>query len=375
MIERLHIDNYRCLANFEIRFGELALLLGGNGSGKTSVLNVVHAIRRLLSGEIRIDHKGDHPHNDAFPTRTLTRWQSRPRQTIRMEVRLADERYEYTLEVEHERNERRARIFSERLLAGGRPLFSCVKGEVALFRDDHSPGGGYTVDRSESALARVAPRKDNLRLTRFLDFARKIVVCGLHPPSFAAESSSEDAVLLRDGSNFAAWYRHAALEYPELANRLSDDLRNVIEGFRSLRMEKVGMDTRALVATFREGEETYELRLDELSDGQRALIALYAMLHLTAGQGVALFLDEPENYVALAEIQPWLSSLVDVCGADLGQAVLCSHHPELIDHLGPAKGLMLRREASGATTARPPEFPEAEPTLPLSELVARGWER
>ena len=34
----------------------------------------------------------------------------------------------------------------------------------------------------------------------------------------------------------------------------------------------------------------------ELSDGQRALIVLYALTFLTAGQGRVLLIDEPFNY-------------------------------------------------------------------------------
>ena len=62
-----------------------------------------------------------------------------------------------------------------------------------------------------------------------------------------------------------------------------------------------------------------------------------------------MFLDEPENYVALPEIQPRPIELADCCGDSAPQAALCSRHPELIDHLGGARGLMLRREDSGAT--------------------------
>jgi hypothetical protein len=92
------------------------------------------------------------------------------------------------------------------------------------------------------------------------------------------------------------------------------------------------------------------------------------------GQGGALFLDEPDNFVALPEIQPWLQALRDGCGESSGQAVLCSHHPELIDYLGPEHGVLLRREGSGAVRVGRLEASATEGPLKLSELVARGWE-
>ena len=124
---------------------------------------------------------------------------------------------------------------------------------------------------------------------------------------------------------------------------------------------------------FEELGQRYELRLDEVSDGQRALIALYSLVRLAAGQGYTVFLDEPDNYVALAEIQPWLIELADACGSEVPQAVLCSHHPELIDYLGVDRGVLMQRETTGATTARPVSDLSDQRGLKLSESIARGW--
>ena len=368
MLKRLYVDNYKCLVNFEARLSELTLLLGPNGSGKSSVLDVVFALRQLLSGVAKITDR------EIFPTHTLTRWQSRPIQVVELDAELAGETLTYRLAVEHHPETRRARVNLEHLMGGG-PLFEFVDGEVRLYGDDHSPGPKFRSDWTESALARVAPTADNKKLTRFLDFMRKILVCGLYPRSFAAESATEDALLDRDGHNFAAWYRNVFQERQELVPDYHAALREVLAGFSGIRLEKVGQETRAFRAVFAENEHRFELRLDELSDGERALIAIYALIHITAGQGYTLFLDEPDNYVALAELQPWLMALKDACGDTVPQAVLCSHHPELIDYLGGDGGLLFTRETSGTVTARPVDGETAEGGLKLSELIARGWER
>ncbi|MCX7806889.1 MAG: ATP-binding protein, partial [Planctomycetota bacterium] len=98
------------------------------------------------------------------------------------------------------------------------------------------------------------------------------------------------------------------------------------------------------------------------------------LIRLAAGRGYAVFLDEPDNYLALTEIQPWLIELADSCGKDLPQAVICSHHPELIDYLGGDSGLVLERETSGTTLVRPArELAIEGGGLKLSETIARGW--
>ena len=368
MLQRLYVDNYKCLVNFDLHLQELSLLLGPNGAGKTSVLDIVFALHRLLSGRARI--------TDAytFPTSTLTRWQKRDLQTFKIDVLLEAELFSYRLEVEHARSARRARIVTEELFQDQQPLFRCAKGEVKLYRDDYSEGPHYTVDWSESALARVAPPERYQRLTRFLDFIRKVMVCSFYPPSFHTESRNEEPLLQRDTRNFADWYRHVIQERPDLLPEFTNALQEIIHGFSGIRLEKVGQETRALMVVFDEGGERYELRFDELSDGQRALIVLYAMIHLIADQGYTLFLDEPDNYVALPEIQPWIRKLEYACGVAVPQAVISSHHPELIDYVGSDNSYMLQRGESGIVTVRQPETTPAEPGLKRSELIARGWD-
>ena len=367
MLQRLYVDNYKCLVNFELPLRELSLLLGPNGAGKTSVLDVVFALRRLLGEGARITD------TDVFPTRTLTRWQKRNLQIFEIQAVLNTDSFGYRLEVEHERATRRARIQLERLTGDGRPLFEFHKGDVQLFRDDHSEGPTYGSDWSESALARVAPRRDNMRLTRFMDFMRNVMVCGLYPSGFRTESTSEGPLLHRDAHNFADWYRHMLQEHPDLVPGFTSRVREVIGDLSAIRLEKVGQDTRALMVVFDEGDERYALRFDEISDGQRALIVLYSLIHLAEDQGYTLFLDEPDNYVALPEIQPWLMALSDACGGTVSQAVVCSHHPELIDYLGGESGFLLQREKSGVVTAGKPEVAKLDSGLKLSELIARGW--
>ena len=54
MFKRLYIDNYKCFVNFTLDIQELTLLIGYNGTGKTSVLDIMYALRELLSGRAKI---------------------------------------------------------------------------------------------------------------------------------------------------------------------------------------------------------------------------------------------------------------------------------------------------------------------------------
>lgn len=372
MFKNIYIDNYKCLVNFDLRLQDLTLLLGQNGAGKTSVLDVVYALRRLLEGTARVTDR------DVFPPSSLTRWQKRDVQSFRLDVELEGDAFGYRLDVEHDRRGRRARIIRETLSKSSGVLFSFTEGDVRLYRDDHTEGPTFKSDWRESALARVAPVGDNVALTRFLEFMRGVLVCTLNTPALASETAGEDPTLARDGGNFVDWYRHLLQERPHLNSTYLDVLSRALDGLRGLRLERAGVDTRALTAVFGEGDEAQEYKFSELSEGQRALIALYAITCL-AVEGTAFFIDEPVNYVGLREIQPWLITLADACGDAFPQAVLCSHHPEVIDYLGAEQGVLLWRDGLGPTrresVADALEHSNRDTPLRLSQLMARGWER
>ena len=257
----------------------------------------------------------------------------------------------------------------------GRPLFRFQMGQVKLFRDDHSEGPTYHADCSESAMARVSSRPDNGRLTRFLDAIRNMLVCGLSPANFEHETTRPEAMLERDARNFSSWFQHVQLEDPGHVEEFRKEIAEVIDGLDLIRLQQTRLNRRALMIRFEGTGNRYELPFNEISDGQRALIVLCALIYLSSGLGYTLFLDEPENYVAIAELQPWLKELADRCGNSIPQAVMCTHHPEVVDFLGHEHGLHLTRERFGATKIK--EFSEIssdfEGGLSLSELLARGW--
>jgi ATPase subunit of ABC transporter with duplicated ATPase domains len=109
----------------------------------------------------------------------------------------------------------------------------------------------------------------------------------------------------------------------------------------------------------------------ELSDGQRQLIVLYSLLYVVRGEGYSLFLDEPDNYLALREVQPWLASVEDACGESISQAVLISHHPEIIDYLSGAACRWFDRPDNGPTRVMD-QSPKPADGLKTSETIARG---
>lgn len=372
MLKRVYIDNFRTLVNFDLPLRELTLLLGPNGCGKTTVFEAIHAVRDFICA--------DKTTNDLFHTGTLTRWEARDTQAFELTLVEPIGEFVYHLEIQHDRARQLCRVRSERLTHGGHNLYESkledAQLRARLYRDGYSEGPEVLVDWARSGVASVQPRHDNTLLTLFKRRMERVVVTRLNPAVMAAVADKESTTLAWDASNFVAWFRYIASSDLDLMGKLRPMLTEVIVGLDTLSLTKHGDDAKALVAKFRLEETpgvrgaSYSCRFDELSDGERVLLLLYTLLEC-AGPECTLCLDEPENFLALREIQPWLNMVIDRAQTEAFQAVLISHHPELINALAVGAGLWLDRPTGGPTRSR--EITNDDSGLAVADLVARGW--
>lgn len=371
MIESIYIDNYKCFGNTEIDdLQSFNLLLGDNGTGKTAVFEVFSLLKDLIIDEEKLDA--------VVPQNTLTRWEKRSVQTFEISIRGNNGLYQYHLEIEQDRDRDLRRVNLERLTFDDQLLFEFEEGEVQLYRDDFSKGPAYPFDWGRSALATIMPRHDNKLLSWFKNRLSNIYVLRVEPFLMEAETKKEQTVPSAGLENFPSWYRHVSQEHPQRQLQFFEDLEQSIPGFDRLKLPSDGGETRTMKLAIHHGTEgkdgktTATYSFDELSDGQRAIVSLYAIMRFTLREDVTLCIDEPENYLALAEIQPWLLELEMACQDVNAQSLLISHHPELIDLLALEKGLLFTRPNVGPVRTQPVQVEEIG-DVTVSDFVARGW--
>jgi ATPase subunit of ABC transporter with duplicated ATPase domains len=174
--------------------------------------------------------------------------------------------------------------------------------------------------------------------------------------------------------NLAGWYRFLVQEFPEENLHFLESMKSSLHGFQSLRFTTDEDGVRKLRADFtapKKGRVNYAV--SELSEGQRCLLALYMILHFLIARGHTVFIDEPDNFIALREIQPWLLAAEAAVEDNNGQLILVSHHPEILNQWAANYGLRFFREQNGQV--RTENFRvDPEGNLLPSELMARGWE-
>ncbi|MCX7045076.1 MAG: AAA family ATPase [Candidatus Sumerlaeota bacterium] len=369
MLTRVYIDNFRSLVNFDLHLQPLCLLLGENGTGKSSVFDCLYLLQKFILGEGKVDQY--------FTENDLTSWQTTPLQAFVLEMKTPEGLFLYELIVEHDRERKLRHIKREMLLLDNRALFKFEEGIARLYRDGFSAGPEYPFDCSLSGIGSIQPRPDNKNLTAFKKYISDIYICRIVPSLISTETRETAARPMIDMRNFASWYRYLSHERQPQVFDLTVALRKILPGFHSFRLQAAGK-SYLLQAGFQIENNEQSLcyyDFDQLSDGQRTLMALYTLLYCLKNSDAILLLDEPENFLALQEIQPWLLALADACGDEITQAVIISHHPELVNYLAVESGIYFERESNLPTRIKEIGNSLTVEGLKPSEVIERGWNK
>ncbi|TMQ08689.1 MAG: hypothetical protein E6J91_32585 [Deltaproteobacteria bacterium] len=311
MLRLLRADNFKCLDGFELRLDGHALLMGLNGSGKSTVVELLDRLRRFWVA-------GDKS-TDCFPGSTRTRWGSQQPQA-----------------------------FELHLETGGRALRLRValgpadKGQPVRIVEEDIEGLGISVHRSGGIRIAFEPPDivqqqllvpDELsvlplgfdKLTQLpgavlaVDDAASFLPFRIEPATMETMVQAPSGVLRFDGRNFSCWLLARQRYFPDTYRGIARRAAEVLNGFVGFEFVPEG-DQFRLITRWRSTKHsgggpngaTRSYDIGELSDGQRLILVLSALVEVAGQRELAIILDEPDNYVALQEIQPLLLSLMDL---------------------------------------------------------------
>lgn len=369
MLTRLYVDNYKSLVDFEFNPPRICVLIGENGSGKTNIGSLLHALTKLLVDGASAE--------DVFPARDLCRWSKSQVQKIELELDGVSGPYRYALELRHEPMGA-VIVESEWLAHLDEIVFRSDHGTVSLLED--APAGlapnvapknsVFPFDRRRSFLATGEVGASHPRLSAFKQTLSSLRVLKPDPSRMVARSERDSRRLARDGGNFASWFRWVSQGFPERLSHYFANMRTVFPSFRTLRAVDAGTDVKEVHAVFSVpggGEEAFSL--DQLSEGQRQLLFLYLLLE-GINSLTMLFLDEPDNFISIREVQPWLAELERVLEEKGGQAIIVSHGTEAMNYLGSRQAFVVTRPGGGATVIAPHDGSDG--SMP-SEAVLYGF--
>ncbi len=367
MITRLYANNYRSLVAFEARFDSFGVLCGPNGSGKSSVFDALKLIRDLCTGKIILGGTG----REDIKQLEFTNWMNSTIQEFELSVFAEGHPFEYKLHIEQVHGDVKPRIILENATIDGCQLFSRNLDGVTFERPDGTQSG-FPLDWRQSALATIQP-SGTLRNIQILQEAlTKILILRPNPYGMELESKSETQSPSLQMGNIISWYRSLSQDQ-KWSHILRESLQDVWPDFNWFKLVDAGLNSKLLQLCFdtENNSDAGNYFFHQLSDGEKVLVGLYMIrAALETNAANIVFIDEPDNYVGLPELQPWVLALRELLDEE-HQAILISHHPEILGSAGEEYGSYLWRDNHTSPTRMGPlTVPEG---LSAGEAVARGW--
>ena len=369
MITRLYANNFRCLVAFETQFESFGVLCGPNGAGKSSIFDALTLLRNLGSGACFLGGEGDRD----IAVLDFTSWLDSTTQEFELGVTAEGHFFEYRLHIEQVVSDKKPRIVKESATCDKRVLFERDLDGVRIPKPDGTQAV-FPLDWRQAALASIQPAGNRREIVLLQQAISKMLILRPSPRHTEIDSRSESAHPDLYMGNLTSWYRSLSQEQ-DRTDALRESLQEVWPDFRSFRLVDVGMNTKALQLRFESTNrpDSGDLFFHQLSDGEKALVGLYMVkTALATGAAQTVLIDEPDNYVGLPELQPWVLSLREELDEN-HQAILISHHPEILSNAGEDFGRYLWRDNhTSPTRIGPLKVPEG---MSSGEAMARGWIR
>ena len=332
-LKSLYINNYRCLQNFSIDFeqSDVWLLLGLNGMGKTTVLETLSIIHSIACGVEQV--------SDLFKKRDFAFGQYDT--PIRFEILMDIDGilYKYSLAVVSANDTNMVSILNEELSSGDTVFFSrSSDGGLFLSKDNTLCDCPIGNDRFFLALS-GGPTRCGIACERVRAFISSWLLVSPWPSSIRNDFSWNECCLALDTSNFLSWFRSIIVQNVGFTDQLMKYLGN---GFFRDRISlnwtdptKERENDMLFSMSNDSSGKVWEVRFTEMSDGEKVFVIGAALMTYNAIRGGTFcFWDEPDNFLAISEVQGFVTRLRKSFGHDRGQLVITSHNIETIRTIG-----------------------------------------
>ncbi len=359
VLERLRVKNFRSLVDVDLSFDRLIVLVGANGSGKSTVIDVVRFVRDALTRSL------DDAILDRSGIASIRRWSpgGAPDVTIQLWLRGANWDAEYSFVIGSE--QRGAwRVKAENLRITQTP--SDRVGEYVIEQPtlefhvkegklDHALEGlGHIAERLPTLISTNTLLMPQLRLLSFMRapdemyrFFADMSFHTIYPNSLREpQKPGNDYPLDERGQNLASVLRSLQQNHDSYA-LLNDALGRVVEGVRSYTVRPIGgfLVTRLQHTAMEGGRRGPAFDLSQESDGTLRMLGILTALYQEPARSI-LTIEEPE-----LTIHPGaLGVLCDVIleASARSQVIVTTHSPDLIDRF-PTNSLRVVDKHDGVT--------------------------
>lgn len=365
MIKYLYANNYKSFVNFKLDLNSMSLFLGNNGSGKSNAMLLIFKIVTLIRGNKQ-------PLGDLFPNRDCTRWMKSNIQTFELGFEKDANKFVYHLEIEQDFDTYTSRIINETIKMDNLNLLHIENGMAEVYDEISENNEKMFFNPLYSQVNSIPQDKRFKSLSLFRECVNSIIYCVPDPKRMSSIVENDVYYPEIDMSNISSLFAGVVQIFPDFQRNFTNTMKDINPYFGSARISLESYPKRLVVDHDYKGV-VCSYYLEELSEGEKNLIAIYLLINAYLRRGNTLLLDEPDNYLSLREIQPLCMELEELL-LDSGQCIMISHHPEVIDYFTDVGGIWFSKIESGETVIRSNPFyqQDEEKILPYSKLIVRG---
>jgi predicted ATPase len=324
MLQRLYANNFRCLENFELKTKAIpsALLIGKNGSGKSTVAAVLEIFQRIGRSINRV--------GQIVESKDFTRGRSDVPMRFEIEVLLAGSVYQYILALELPEKFKELRVLEECLLVSGTPVYSRKGAQVTILKSSQDREAQFFVDWHLVALPVIQEQSETDPLHIFKTWLARTIILAPIPSAMTGNSSDETLEPKRDGSNLGEWLSGLLGRYPAAYTEIDKHLRQVMPDINEFRNDPIGKGAKSMNVHFAANAANLIVSFNDLSDGEKCFFLCAVVLAANKAYGpLFCFWDEPDNYLSLSEVGHFVLALRRSF-QNGGQIIVTSHNDEAI---------------------------------------------
>jgi predicted ATPase len=342
MINRLYVNNFRTLENFDLKIGEMSsvLLLGRNGAGKTTVGMALEVLQKIARGTNRV--------GELLVPADLSHGRSESPVRFEMTATLGGRVYKYEVAFDFPSGFRELRVVAESLVVDGSAIYTRELAQVRLAKDGLATEATFRIDWHVVALPIVQEQNRVDPLSIFKRWLSKILI--LRPvPSLAKGASIQNFADFTGPDtrvvNLGAWFSGLVADSPKAYSIGSEYLSQVLPDFSNISNPIIGRETRSMIFHFlKDGKSTAHF-LEDLFDGERCFLIFALTIASNASlEPVLCFWDEPDNFLAPDEVGLSIIALRQAFDSR-GQLIITSHNPEAMRRFPESNSIFLSRRS------------------------------
>ena len=338
MINSIYIDNFKSLSDFHMKFGKFNCLIGLNGSGKSTVLQAMDFLARLVYG--RIDDWLEKRHWDKSDLNCkLTR-----KQNISFEISF-DLEQDKGLVWKGEFNRQRLYCSSESISIAGKLYLKVADGKYAMNGKASTP---ISFEYQGSILSVLKERQPYKVLSSFKTSLLSLKSMDLLSPHLLRQKArASEKNLGLGGEKLSAFLHELSVEKK---NILEKCLREYYPHFSGYQTKSLRSGWKKLLVQETFGTQTIETEARHINDG---MLRIFAIVAQTQADHSFLLFDEIEDGINPELIETLVEFLVNTPQ----QILVTTHSPMILNYLEDDIAIqdvtLIYKNAGGLTRSQP----------------------